>query len=238
MKEDVLGVKIDDVTIDEVVEVVERWMMGKTKHYIVTPNPEIVAMAQEDEELKNIINSADLAIPDGAGLKLSGEIVMTTPGIDVMEKLVSMCAEKGFTVGFLGGRRDVAKKTSECLRKKYKNLKVTFATGGEVSKGGGGGNLGDLGKMDLLFVAFGPPKQEKWIAKNLDKLNVKVAMGVGGAFDFLSGKVPRAPRWMRNSGLEWLFRLIIQPWRIKRQLALIKFIWLLVVSSSRRRGSI
>lgn len=239
MKKYILGIKIDDISVDQVVTTVEKWLsvsqgriLRGQKHYIVTPNPEIVVMAQKDKELKNIINNTDLAIPDGTGLKLATDIENTTPGIDVVERLVKMAADLGFTTGFLGGRDKVALKCAECLKKKYPKLKVSFAeSGGEISKegdGGGWGNLGDLGKVDLLFVAFGPPKQEKWIAKNLRKLDVRVAMGVGGAFDYISGRVPRAPIWIRNLGFEWLFRLIIQPWRIKRQLALVKYLWLLI----------
>ena len=83
-------------------------------------------------------------------------------------------------------------------------------------------------KVDILFVAFGSPKQEIWIADNLNKIPAKVVVGVGGSFDFISGKVPRAPKFVRNLGLEWLFRLIIQPWRIKRQLSLLEFIYLVI----------
>ncbi len=231
MKKNILGVKIDDVASSEVLELVGKWLKGDGKHYIVTPNPEIVVMAQKDKELKNIINNAELAIPDGVGLRLATDIVMTTPGIDVMEELVKLAAEKSFTIGLLGGRGDVANKTAECLKKKYPKLKVTFAeSGGEVDLDGTMSTNrpfgGSLPTTNLLFVAFGPPKQEKWIAKNLEDLDVKVAMGVGGAFDYISGKVPRAPRWIRSLGFEWLFRLIIQPWRIKRQLVLLKYLWL------------
>ncbi len=234
MKKTVLGIKIDDISIDQVVKTVESWLSKPGRHYIVTPNPEIVVMAQEDEELKKILNLADLAIPDGVGLKLAGDIVYHTPGIDVMEELINLAADQGFTTGFLGGRDQVAVKCAERLKQKYPGLRVSFAeAGGEVDNQGR--LLKSLKKLkslncDLLFVAFGPPKQEKWIAKNLPKLNVKVAMGVGGALDYLSGRVPRAPKGMRDLGLEWLFRLIIQPWRIKRQLALLKFIWLLMSS--------
>lgn len=244
MKKDILGIKIDDVTVDEVVEKVKGWLSKPGKYYIVTPNPEILIMAQEDKELKDILNRADLAIPDGAGLKLAGDIVCHTPGIDVMEALVKEASEKGFTTGFLGGRDEVAVKTAECLRSRYPKLKISFANGDiEVDEDGREVELSDknqessdkklnskffIPNTDLLFVALGPPKQEKWIAKNLSKLPVKVAMGVGGAFDFLSGQVPRAPKWARDLGFEWLFRLIIQPWRIKRQLALFKYLWLLL----------
>lgn len=230
MKKYILGVKVDDVAISEVLELVGKWLKGGGKHYIVTPNPEIVVMAQQDKELKNIINNADLAIPDGMGLKLAGDIVYHTPGIDVMEELVKLARDSAFTTGFLGGRGDVANKTAECLKRKYPKLKIAFAeSGGEVDQQGKLLKSLKLPKSDLVFVAFGPPKQEKWIAKNIEKLNVKVAMGVGGAFDYISGQVPRAPKWIRNLGFEWLFRLIIQPWRIKRQLALLKYWWLIMV---------
>ncbi len=264
MKKNILGIKIDDVNTTQAVEVVKGWLLNPGKHYIVTPNPEIVMMAQKDKELKSIINNADLAIPDGVGLKLATDIENTSPGIDVMEELVKMASVCGFTTGFLGGRGQIAEATSERLRKKYPKLKVSFAeSGGEVDNNGNVIARSETTKqsilrlprpfgarndesIDLLFVAFGPPKQEKWIAKNLKNLDVKVAMGVGGAFDYLSGRVPRAPKWVRRLGFEWLFRLIIQPWRIKRQLSLVKFVWLLVMSSpprntvrgKLRRGSI
>lgn len=235
MKVNVLGVKIDDVSMEEACSVVQGWLgtQGQTlrdKHYIVTPNSEIVMMAQKDLELKKILNKADLSIPDGVGLRLSGKVKNVVTGTDLMVKLVEMASEKGFTVGFLGGRGDVAKRCAECLKRKYPRLKVVFAeNGGEVDSKGD--TLSDyrLPTTYLLFVAFGPPKQEKWIAKNLDKIPVKVAMGVGGAFDYLSGRIPRAPKWMRSFGLEWLFRLIIQPWRIKRQLTILKYLWLIMV---------
>lgn len=248
MKKNILGIKIDDVNIDQALDVVQRWLQKAGKHYIVTPNPEIVVMAQRVPELKKIINNADLAIPDGAGLKLSGDIVNTTPGIDLMEQLVKLASEKGFTTGFLGGRGKVAEQTVDCLKKKYPKLKVVFAeSGGEIDSDGNviarsnsdeaillsnrlprpfGARNNEV--VDLLFVAFGPPKQEKWIANNLSRIQVKVAMTVGGAFDVLSGRIPRAPKLMRSLNLEWLFRLIIQPWRIKRQLALVKYILLLL----------
>lgn len=217
MKKNVLGIKIDDVTVDETVELVGKWLQGKEKHYIVTPNPEIVMIAQEDKELKNIINNADLAIPDGFGLKLATDIENTTPGIDVMEELVKMASDRGFTTGFLGGRDQVANKTAECLRNKYPKLKISFHNE----------EPGKIPATDILFVAFGAPKQEKWIAANLGKIPVRVAMVVGGAFDVLSGRIPRAPKLIRSLRLEWFFRLMIQPWRIKRQLALIKYLMLI-----------
>ncbi len=227
MKVDVLGVKIDDLSMAEALSVVEKWIWHPGKHYIVTPNPEFLVAAQKDQVFKKILNDADLSIPDGAGLKLSGKVGSSFSGTDFMEKLICLAAEKGFVVGFLGGKEGIAKKCAECLSKKYRGLKVAFTeTGGKVDNKGQTSSVKIL-PCDLLFVAFGHLKQEKWMAANLEKIPVKVAMGVGGSFDYFSGTVLRAPKFMRNLGLEWLFRLILQPWRIKRQLALVKYLWLL-----------
>lgn len=213
----VLGVKIDDVSLNEAIKIVERWLDDKKKHYIVTPNPEFLVTANSDPEFKKILNNADLAIPDGMGLKLSGDIECITPGIDLMEALIKMAEEKGFTVGFLGGRDKVAEETVKRLKEKYPQLRVSFIS--EEPE--------NISSADVLFVAFGAPKQEKWIAENLNNIPVKVAMGVGGAFDCLSGRIPRASLWVRKLGLEWLFRLAVQPWRINRQLALLKYLMLI-----------
>ncbi len=242
MKTDVLGVKIDDINMVEALSVVEKWIwnpgppaiaseaLRAGKHYIVTPNPEFLVAAQKDQVFKKILNSADLSIPDGSGLKLSGKIKNIFSGTDFMEQLVKLSAEKGFVVGFLGGKDGVAKRCAECLLRKYPNLKISYISSlGIVGKNGNPSTATSyqLPATDILFVALGHIKQEKWIATNLEKIPVHVAMGVGGAFDYLSGDVPRAPKWMRDLGLEWLFRLVVQPWRIKRQLALLQYLWLL-----------
>src|SRR3989344_2737702 len=193
MKKDILGVKIDDLNMAETLSVVEKWIWNPGPHYIVTPNPEFVIAAQTDQLFKKILNSADLAIPDGVGLKLSG-VKNTVSGTDLMKELVRLSAEKGFTVGFLGGKDGVAKKCAECLLRKYPKLKINFAdSGGEVDKEGNvilnpkgeGSSLivqndkkKDIPPTDILFVAFGAVKQEKWIANNLSNIPVKVAVGI------------------------------------------------------------
>ncbi len=226
MKKYVLDIKIDDITMDEALEIAQSWLQKPGKHYIVTPNPEFIVEAESDLAFKKILNSADLSIPDGVGLKLAG-IKNRITGVDLMENLVELAAEKGYSVGLLGGRNNLAKLTAEKLQNKSPGLKVAFAeSGGEVDiQGKSLKSLKSL-KCDLLFVAFGHGKQEKWINNYLDKIPVKVVMGVGGSFEYISGIVPRASKIVRDLGLEWLFRLILQPWRIKRQLALLKYLWL------------
>jgi N-acetylglucosaminyldiphosphoundecaprenol N-acetyl-beta-D-mannosaminyltransferase len=229
-------------------------------------------LAQRDAGFKQILNQADLAIPDSARFGwVIGEIkernwllkmlrwplffvkndnFPTTTGIDLFSSLCKKSGELGFTIGLLGGKKTVAEKTAECLKKEYPNLKISFAgEGGEVDQGGNlvsqdlrfkiyPDSIGiydsrdrkSLPQVDILFVAFGQGKQEKWIARNLDKIPVKVAVGVGGALDYYSGRVPRAPRLLRRLGLEWLFRLVLQPRRVKRQLNLVSFVWKVLIA--------
>ncbi len=239
MKKIVLGVKIDDITMDEAVRTISSWLSKSGKHSIVTPNPEILVAAKEDNQLQIVLNKSNLAVPDGIGLKMAG-IKNRISGTDLMVNLIKLAAEKGYTVGLLGGRDKVAEKVAENLKKKFPKLKISFASsGGDIDESGINKYSSNVARSkfslrsnnipttDLLFVAFGPPKQEKWIARNLKKIPVKIAMGVGGAFDFISGEIPRAPKWIRVLGLEWLFRLIVEPWRIRRQLALIKYLIML-----------
>ena len=196
------------------------------KYYIVTPNPELLVIAHKNPEYKNVLNNAKLALVDGIGV-LAASRLLGKPlrerihGVDLMESLCKEVSKQPITVGFLGAGPGVAEQTADCLRKKFPGLKVGLVAQewSESLKSS---------KVDILFVAFGSPKQELWINKNLAKLPVKVAIGVGGAFDFVSGKVPRAPKFLRRMGLEWFFRLIIQPWRIKRQLSIIQFISLVL----------
>lgn len=259
IKINILGVKIDQINMAEVVEKVDQWLRGNGKHYIVTPNIEFVILAQTDSEFRRIINNADLAIPDSARFgwakaELSEENIFVkilkwplflfpqlfqfdvVTGTDLMEELIKKASDQGFTIGFLGGRDLVAEKLKERLLKKYPKLLVIFADpGGLVNSRGkiisGSVNL-KLPAIDLLFVAFGQGKQEKWISKNLALQPVKVMMGVGGAFDYLSGEVPRAPKIMRQFGFEWLYRIILQPWRAKRFIALFQFIFKILLNSN------
>ncbi len=218
---------LDDVSLEQTLEFLVKKAGDKQKKtFVVTVNPEIIMLEREDPDYKKVIKSANLRTIDGVGLLWAGKMFHKSfkeiiHGVDLVEKLCEAVARRPITVGFLGGKGNVAERTGKCLAEKYPELKVAF-TYEELSES-------ELEKQssDILFVAFGSPKQEKWIYGNLPKLNIKVAIGVGGAFDFISGKVRRAPLWVRKIGLEWLFRLTIQPWRIKRQLSLVKFAFLI-----------
>lgn len=227
VKRKLLGVGFSIASEEEVLEyLVKNIQSSSKKIFIVTPNPELLVIANDDKKYKKVLNSANLALPDGMGIILASKILGVSlkeriTGVGLLESICRRVAKRPITVGFLGGGPKIAEKTAECLKKRFFGLKIGFF-GSKVS------NFRQLEGTDVLFVAFGSPKQEFWIAQNLKKLPVRLVVGVGGAFDFVSGKVPRAPKLVQSLGLEWLFRLIIQPWRIKRQLAIVKFIFLVL----------
>ncbi len=221
----ILGVRVDNVTMSEAVEKVGQMIEAGGKHYVVTPNSEFIVDAQKDEQFKKVLNKAALSIPDGIGVvfasQLYGEpLKKRVAGTDLVEALCKKAAEEGWSVFFLGGLYRVGEKSAEILRKRYPELNVCGFYEGKREEAYDAQALQGIKraskgrqKIDILFVAYGHDHQERWISRNLDKLNVSVAVGVGGAFDFISGFIPRAPLWMRRLGLEWLFRLIKQPWR-------------------------
>ncbi len=246
-KKNILNVEITDASKGEILEYIIKGLArnGK-KYFIVTPNPEILVMANRNSDYQKVLNKAEIALADGIGVVIASQILgkplkERITGVDLLESLCLRVAEKPITVGFLGGKPGVAERTAECLGKKYPSLKIVFAVSewsedgfididlaSTVKNPSSTLNLLPSKSIDILFVAFGAPKQELWMDENLDKLPVKVAIGVGGSFDYISGEVLRAPLLIRLIGFEWLFRLIVQPWRIKRQLTLLKFVCLVL----------
>ncbi len=212
----ILGVRVDRVSLGEAIKLVGEWVKQDKKRYIVTPNPEFIMLAQKDTEFRKILNQADLAICDGVGLRLADRRLNRVTGVDLMLSLI----KKGYKTVLVGGRAGVAQKAADGLRSNLvgtlTRLDLFSMTEPNVEK---------INKIlpELLFVALGMGKQEKWIYKNLAKLNVKVAMGIGGALDQIAKPWLRAPLRVQALGLEWLWRLIMQPWRIKRQWQLVRF---------------
>lgn len=225
-KTKMLGIGLSQVNLAQVLEFIYTGLQEKSKKYfIVTPNVEILMFSQKNKNYQKVLNSAKLALPESTGLFFAAKILGVSlkekiPGIDLLENICKHVAKRPITVGFLGSGLNVAELAAECLKQKYPGLKISFAIPEWTPK--------NASSCDILFVAFGSPKQEFWIAENLPKIDVRVAIGVGGSFDFISGRVVRAPNFMRKIGLEWLFRLIIQPWRLKRQMAIPAFLLLVL----------
>lgn len=227
MKKTVLGVKIDDVSRQEAAD----FIIKNSPRLVFTTGPEFLVTAQENPEFKKILNSADLNIPDGIGLKLFCGFKNSFPGVDLMLDLCKLASEKNLTVGLFGGQEDVAKKTAQALVKRFKGLKVKFAIDGEEADRLIDSGLRRNDMVDFLFVGLGHPKQEKFLSRtyNLEPRTFKVGMGVGGSFDFISGNLPRPPELLRKFGLGWLYRGFTKPGHWKRIFkALVIFPWLVI----------
>jgi N-acetylglucosaminyldiphosphoundecaprenol N-acetyl-beta-D-mannosaminyltransferase len=239
MKQEILGVKINSIDVKEALSVVKECIVLPRMNYFVTPNPEFVVRAQKDEKFKEILNNAKLAIPDGFGLMLAAKYLgrplnKRITGVGFIWKMAKLAEQENYSIYLYGAGSGVAKKASEKLRKKHPNLNIVGAESGYRGKE----ELSDTQVLEdikqkkphILLVALGAPKQEKWIAKHLESFpGVRLAMGVGGAFDYISGRVKRAPKLFRKLGLEWLVRLAKQPWRIMRiYTATIHFAYLVI----------
>jgi N-acetylglucosaminyldiphosphoundecaprenol N-acetyl-beta-D-mannosaminyltransferase len=228
----VLGVRIDAVTFEQVIARIEEFIADGRSHQIVTVNPEFVMAAQSDAEFRAIINSSALALPDGVGVwwasrHLGRSVPERIPGVDLVDRLAALSSECGYRLFFLGAMPGVADRAVEILRERYPGLAVAGIYSGSPRAEEETAIIERIcaTRPDVLFVAYGAPAQDRWIARHMDRLGVPVCIGVGGSFDYIAGVHPRAPRWMRQLGLEWLHRLVTQPWRWRRMLALPRFAW-------------
>lgn len=226
----VAGVPIDPLRFEEAVVLADKLLKSRRQHFIVTPNPEMAVKAFHDPVFKRALDHADLAVCDGFGLKLIGtlmgqKIPEVIRGVDFSLALASLCEQEKCSLYLLGGGDGVAEQAAKKLRSHFPKLDIVGAeSGGHITKGLTGWHFDHKlldrirkAKPDMLFVALGHGKQEKWIYQFLKQLpSVKVAIGIGGTLDFISGKVKRAPSLLRSLHLEWLWRLILEPWRFFR----------------------
>ncbi|MEW9082553.1 WecB/TagA/CpsF family glycosyltransferase [Caldanaerobacter subterraneus] len=226
----IFGVPIHRVTMIEAVEILKGYLKEDRIHIVATPNAEIIMMAQKDEEYKKILNETDLNVPDGSGVVFASKVFNKplkerVAGFDLMMEFVKWASHKDVSIYLLGAKPEVVEKAQSNLKNLYPSLKIVGFYHGYFNEKEEENIIEDINKRaaQVLFVALGAPKQEKWIYKNKEKLKVKIAMGVGGSFDVIAGKAKRAPEIYRKLGLEWLYRLIQEPWRYKRMSALPKF---------------
>jgi N-acetylglucosaminyldiphosphoundecaprenol N-acetyl-beta-D-mannosaminyltransferase len=221
-KIEILGIKVSKVTKAEVLGKIKGYLTGTEQRLVVTPNPEIILEASRDEELFFILNKADLALPDGFGLKLAawleGERLERITGADISQELLAWSEKEAVPVGFIIWKKGLSSKEDleKALRNKYPSLKFSIeAADRNPCFVPGKDFLATSPK--IVFVALGCPWQEKVAYHALPKMpSVRVALGVGGTPDFITGRLKRAPGLFRGLGLEWLWRLIRQPKRIGR----------------------
>lgn len=229
------GVNIDNVTMDEATETIDSFAASKSFHAVFTPNAEIVQLCVEDADINELVNSAHLIVPDGAGVVLASKILgkplkAKVAGVELGERAIALSDEKGYRVFLLGGKPGVAELAAVKLREKYPNFNLVGTSDGYFKKEGGESDAViekiNAADADILFVCLGVPVQEKWIMANREKLSrVGLVMGLGGSLDSYAGTVKRAPKIFIKLGLEWFYRLIKEPKRIGRMMKLPKFVF-------------
>jgi N-acetylglucosaminyldiphosphoundecaprenol N-acetyl-beta-D-mannosaminyltransferase len=241
---EVLGVRVDAATFADVLARVDEYVAAGGPHHIVTLNPEMMMAARRDAALCRALNSAELNVVDGVGLMVAARwlghpLRERVTGSDGIYRLTAHCAQRGYRPFFLGAAPGVAEVTAGRLAGLYPGLEVagTYAGSPRPEDEDDVVTRVRAAAPDLLFVAYGVPAEELWIARNRERLAVPVMIGVGGAFDFVAGVTRRAPPWMRRAGLEWLHRLVRQPWRWRRQLALASFCYLVLKQKLRGERS-
>lgn len=239
-KEEYLGVFVSTLTYEEIIEQLKTKIISNEKSTIIAVNPEKIVAAQKNKKLKELINSATFQIPDGTGVLLAsklkgGNIRSRVTGIDLMEHLIQFAAEENYRVFLYGAKEEVVLRVKRNLEYSFPKLTIAgYSNGYETDD--------DLlikkineSNATILFVALGSPRQELWIRKHMEQLpNVKVFQGVGGSFDVFAGEVKRAPMLFRKLGLEWFYRLITDPRRLKRQVALPLFLYKIIFNQKNR----
>ena len=246
----VLGVRVDRVSqlqaldrIDQLIALFRASGNTLPCQQIVTVNTEFVMAAQKNIEFRQTINKAALVVADGIGVVWATRFVgFPTPeritGTDTLVALAKRCVEKGYRLYLLGAAPGVAEQTGACLQSLAPGLQIAGTYAGTPALAEEDAIIERIhaANTDVLCVAYGAPAQELWICRNLSRLPAAVAIGVGGAYDFLSGRQRRAPRAMQRIGLEWLYRLYREPWRWKRMLAIPHFILLVLLKGREKHG--
>jgi len=226
----ILGVCFDNVDMVQATAKAVGIIENGEKGYVVTPNPEIVQLARRDDALMRVIDDASLVLPDGIGIIYAAKILgvplkTRVPGIDFCSALLEILAKRGGRVFLFGAKPGVAEAASKKMTADYAGISICGVNDGYFEDDRPIIEKINAAKPDLLLVCLGAPKQEKWMAENLDRLDVRLMIGLGGALDVYSGTVKRAPKMWRKLGLEWLYRLLKEPKRIGRMIKLPLFIF-------------
>ena len=226
----ILGIPFDNMTRKEFLKELYKRMNRKQKTFLVTANPEIVMYAQENKDYYELLMQADYIAPDGIGIVKASHTLGTpikerVPGFELMLGLLEIADMEKKNVYFIGAKEEIIELTIEKIKQEWPHINIVGYHHGYF-------NHADpemIEKVketepDMIFVAFGFPRQEKWISNYLSQVSSGIAVGVGGSFDVLSGKTKRAPRLVQSFHIEWLYRLIRQPSRYKRMSVLPKFL--------------
>lgn len=243
-----LGIKVDDITLDQAADRVVDWVRQRREaadapaRLIVTLNPEYVIATRRDPAFRQVVNSAAMVTPDGAGLIAAGKILgqpfrSRVTGVALCEKLFQSSAQAdGPRLFLLGAREGVAEEAAGKLRQEYPGIQIAGTWAGQAGPEGDEEAVERIRQAgaEVILVAYGMLKQDWWSVRNLTISGAAVALGVGGVLDYKAGRVPLAPLRLRQWGLEWAYRLYKEPWRWRRQLALPQFALLILIERLRR----
>jgi len=237
----ILGVPIHRVRMQEALAAMERFIAERTPHLVITADANAVLIALNDPEFHMLIQNADLITPDGAGLLWAGRYCRQpfperVSGVDLVWHLVRLSHERGYRLFFLGAAPSVAECARQNLLQQFPNAQIVGAQHGYFCPDEESALIQQIreAQPDVLLVAMGMPRQEKWAHRHREALGVPVMIGVGGSFDVYAGVVKRAPKWLQNSGLEWLWRLIQDPRKIRKVRNLPRFAWRVLTQAPRK----
>ncbi len=241
----ILGIPIDRVSRDEAGEITEELIResNKTCKMVFAPNVEFIMMAQKDKEFFDLLQESSLSTPDSIGVMIGAKLQKKAfkeriPGQSYFRKIIELSNEKGYSIYLLGGKPGIPEKTKENLEKIFPNVNIVGLHNGYFDENVGKEIIEEINTLqpNVLFVALGAPKQEKWIKKHQHELKVDVAAGQGGTYDYEAGKIKRAPVWVQKIGMEWFWRLCREPSRIKRQLVLPVYLVKVLFAKDKTKG--
>lgn len=240
MRTDVMGVGFDNLTRQEFIDRADSMLREKNRGYCVTPNAEIVYEAYYDDSFRELLNGAALVLPDGAGVVLGAKILgdpikEKVAGIEFGEEICRLLAKNGGRLYLLGSKPGIAEKAGAVLSDRYPGLVICGTADGYFQDETAVVERINEARPDVLFVCLGAPKQERFMQDHFDELDVTLMLGLGGSLDGYAGVAQRAPRWMINLSLEWLYRLIKEPSRLGRMMRLPKFVGLCVKEKLERK---
>lgn len=240
MKTDIMGLQFDNITMEEALDAAKVLLQGEHAARVVTPNAEIAYEALHDENMRTLLNSAELMLPDGAGVVLASKILKTplkqkVAGVDFADGLLGVLETTGQSLYLLGSKPGIGELAAQKMMQKHPRLRIAGIADGYFQDEAPVIDKINASGADVLFVCLGAPKQEQFMARHQKALHVKLMAGLGGTLDSFAGTVKRAPKWMIRLNLEWLYRLIKEPKRFKRMLRLPKYLWAVVCKRIRGR---
>ena len=241
----ILGVPIDRVTRNEAGEITEKLIKESNKSckMVFAPNVEFIMTAEKDKEFFDLLQESSLSTPDSIGVIIGAKLQKKSfkeriPGQSYFRKIIELSNEKRYSIYLLGGEPGIPEKAKENLEKLFPNVNIVGVHHGYFDEDEEKEVIKEINTLqpNMLFVALGAPRQEKWIKEHKNELKVDVAAGQGGTYDYEAGKIKRAPVWVQKIGMEWFWRLVKEPSRIKRQLVLPVYLFKVLFAKDKTRG--